>query len=602
MIFLPVVERELRVAARKRSTFWTRIAGAVVLLVIGAGFMILIDTTGSSMAMSTMGKTLFSVLTWLSLAAALFAGFFFTSDCLSEEKREGTLGFLFLTDLRGYDVVLGKFMAMSLCSFYTFLAVFPVLGITLLMGGVTGTEFWKTSVALLNALFVSLSAGMFVSSVSRQPQKAMSATLLLVVLISGLGPSLDAAYSSGPFQPGLSLSSPVYLFITASSFGRTLFWESLRVNQCLGWLMLALSCFYLPRTWQVKASRSSAAAENWSRRWTFGNAEYRSRLRHRLMDINPVLWLVCRERWQTVTFWVVSLITVAGLIGAFSINQIGLWFAWSYLSGIISLLLYLGIALLATRFFVEAQRGGFTELLLATPLTEKAIVQGHWRAMLRLLAVPLILCLTVQFIGSHVATRKTFRQFAAAATPPAAATSTTVTNPDGTTSIISNNTTVIVRTTTVSGTGVSVSFGDESDLLSTLTAVIGLLTTLMNLAALCWVGMWMGMTSKNTTMATFKAIVFVQILPWFVIAFASTMVSFAVMARQSLGGFSYPWYQAAAAMATFGLCVIKDTVFILWARRRLYTQFRLRATRAGASHYIALPPVIAPPPQPTPTT
>ena len=29
-----------------------------------------------------------------------------TADSLSAEKREGTLGLLFLTDLRGYDVVL----------------------------------------------------------------------------------------------------------------------------------------------------------------------------------------------------------------------------------------------------------------------------------------------------------------------------------------------------------------------------------------------------------------------------------------------------------------------------------------------------------------
>ena len=31
-----------------------------------------------------------------------------TADCLSEEKREGTLGLLFLTDLRGYDIVVSS--------------------------------------------------------------------------------------------------------------------------------------------------------------------------------------------------------------------------------------------------------------------------------------------------------------------------------------------------------------------------------------------------------------------------------------------------------------------------------------------------------------
>jgi hypothetical protein len=74
---------------------------------------------------------------------------------LSEEKREGTLGF-FLTDLRGYDVVAGKLLATSLQGFYALIALFPILAYAL-CGGVTGLQVWKTSLALLNALFFSLS-------------------------------------------------------------------------------------------------------------------------------------------------------------------------------------------------------------------------------------------------------------------------------------------------------------------------------------------------------------------------------------------------------------------------------------------------------------
>ena len=42
------------------------------------------------------------------------------------------------------------------------------------MGGVTGAQFWETTLALVNALFCSLAAGMFVSAISRDPQKAMA--------------------------------------------------------------------------------------------------------------------------------------------------------------------------------------------------------------------------------------------------------------------------------------------------------------------------------------------------------------------------------------------------------------------------------------------
>src|SRR5439155_12481156 len=127
--------------------FWLRVASAITAVVLGSGCLLMGGWQGVGTAQ--MGSMLFYALTWLSLAAALSAGLFFTSDCLSEEKREGTIGFLFLTDLRGYDVVFGKLLATSLRGFYSLLAVLPILAVTLLMGGVTGAEFWKNALALV---------------------------------------------------------------------------------------------------------------------------------------------------------------------------------------------------------------------------------------------------------------------------------------------------------------------------------------------------------------------------------------------------------------------------------------------------------------------
>ena len=76
----------------------------------------------------------------LAFLGCLFSGVFLTADSLSGEKREGTLGLLFLTDLKGYDVVFGKLIATSLNGFYALLAIFPVLALPLVMGGVT---FWE---------------------------------------------------------------------------------------------------------------------------------------------------------------------------------------------------------------------------------------------------------------------------------------------------------------------------------------------------------------------------------------------------------------------------------------------------------------------------
>src|SRR5882672_10714026 len=214
MSVLPIVRRELRLAARKRSTFWLRVVSAITAVVLASGCLLMGGWQGVGTAQ--MGRILFYALTWTCLAAALSAGLFFTSDCLSEEKREGTLGFLFLTELRGYDVVAGKLLATSLRASYALLAVFPILAVSLLMGGVSGGQFWRVSLALVNAMFVSLAAALFVSAISRDSQKALAGTAALLLVIIGGGPACDQVLSTifhGSFVPMLSISSPGYLLM-----------------------------------------------------------------------------------------------------------------------------------------------------------------------------------------------------------------------------------------------------------------------------------------------------------------------------------------------------------------------------------------------------
>jgi hypothetical protein len=69
MSVLPIVARELRVAARKRSTFWLRIVAALVAFVIGSMVMVLSSGLGAGTAQ--MGTFLFGALTWLGLAVRM---------------------------------------------------------------------------------------------------------------------------------------------------------------------------------------------------------------------------------------------------------------------------------------------------------------------------------------------------------------------------------------------------------------------------------------------------------------------------------------------------------------------------------------------------
>ena len=190
MTFLPIVVRELRVAARRKSTYRMRTWTVVVALAVGffSFFPVLLMRGPGS-----VGKPFYTNFTGLAFGICLLAGALLTADCLSEEKRDGTLGLLFLTDLKGYDVVLGKFMAMSLNAIYGLLAVLPITGLSLLLGGLTGGEFWRMTLALLNALFFSLATGILVSAIGRDSQRVVGGTLCVVVLIGGGLPALVKA-------------------------------------------------------------------------------------------------------------------------------------------------------------------------------------------------------------------------------------------------------------------------------------------------------------------------------------------------------------------------------------------------------------------------
>ena len=607
--WLPIVNRELRVAARKRSTFWLRIAAALTALVIGSGCMILSVLQGTRSW--GLGSVLFSVLTWLCLAAALSAGLFFTSDCLSEEKREGTLGLLFLTDLRGYDVALGKLLATSLRGFYAMLAVMPILAITLVMGGVTGAQFWKCALALVNALFFSLAAGMFVSALSHDSQKALMATLFLLLLLALGGPIADtiiAARNQRNFDPYWSLSSPAYVLVTASAWGRSAYWVALVVTQLLGWGMLAAASALVPHTWQERKKAGASHNQGWAYAWRYGGARRRLRLRRKLMGQQPVAWLVCRERWQSLGLWVVAILVVGGfasvLIGTAPMET---WIFWNLIGGLFILLLYLWAASQACRFPLEARRSGLLELMLATPLTERQIVAGQWRALVRMFGLPVLLLLSAQLSAATLSQLGYQRLVTKAATM----TSSVATNQSG---IISSQTVVVVDATispsAKSGTSASpapsrIRMGRSpwQGGLGVAAAVAATLSTAASLVALCWFGMWMGMTSRSANLATLKTILFVTIIPWFVIAFGAYLVAALAMSgilfRGMSRGSSNPlaslaWWPILSTLLTAAVEVAKDIGFIVWSRNKLHSSFRDQAARSlGQPRFVALPPLAA---------
>ncbi len=402
MTFSPIVERELRVASRRQATFWTRMAFALVAVALAC---ITLMVVGTMRAQSGAGGGVFRALTVLGFGFCAVAGVFLTSDCLSEEKREGTLGLLFLTDLKGYDVVLGKLFVRSLTAFYGVFAIFPVLAITLVLGGVTAGEFWRMTVVFVNTLFLSLTAGLFVSSVSRHEQRAILGTFLVLVFAIGVLPLVDLLLNRAGGAPGvLALFSPFtscrLAFDQAYRVDGAEFWRSVLSVQLLCWLLLVLATLLLPRTWQE--GRGLVLRRAGPVRVDELEFARRAARRAPALDRNPVYWLTSRDRHTAWLTWLglASLVAVVVLlldaVVAGSTGALG----WAAL--VLPVGVRVALALHVCRFFVEARRGGTLELLLCTPLSIKELLRGQWLTMRRLYLVPAMVVLAVQAVNSAV--------------------------------------------------------------------------------------------------------------------------------------------------------------------------------------------------------
>jgi hypothetical protein len=242
------------------------------------------------------------------------------------------------------------------------------------------------------------------------------------------------------------------------------------------------------------------------------------------------------------------------------------WSVWSFGANCLVLLLYLWTASQASRFFVQARRNGLIELLVVGPLSTRQIVQGQWLGLVRTFALPVLLIVFLQVAASMLSAGLWSGM------------STYVSQPDAL-------------------------------LIAGFSATLSGCATVMNMMALAWFGMWMGLTSKSVNFATFKTLLFVQVIPWFAIMFGSLMlmpalaaISYTASGTTQYLGRLFPYVTALAAA---GLTIGKDLGFVAWTRHRLYSSFRERASRNwDQPRSSALPPPHLPtstqPPIPVP--
>jgi len=404
MTSLPIVERELGIASRKLGSWLSRWIIAIVAVCFGGLWLGIAYLEGGMMK----GDIFFAILAWACFAYCLLAGLWTTSDTLTREKSDGTLGLLFLTDLRGYDVVLGKMITASLKSFYGVLAVLPVLALPLLMGGVTNDQFWRTAGALLNILIFSLSLGMFFSALSWSSGRAVFWTffsLLSVTMLPLIYLWLGGTASALNFvSPGFAMANASASVIGTPAAGFSGHWAWLGSGLAVSGTLLALASWIIPHRW--RETRLRPQVPSLAKRTDGDRLQPSADRQSAMLDTNPAGWLVWRVRSFRTSRWLLVALMITGglaLLGFVALAGAGIDDVWIFMALLVwvgSFWIRLEVARHAVTTIYEAKASGALEQILVTPVDERQFRRGHFIAMVRFWMWPVIVLASLPIVAA----------------------------------------------------------------------------------------------------------------------------------------------------------------------------------------------------------
>jgi hypothetical protein len=280
---------------------------------------------------------------------------------------------------------------------------------------------------------------------------------------------------------------------------------------------LALASWRLPSCWQDRPRNPNSTWRARFQQWCFGPPAYREALRRKLLDINPFLWLVSRNRLGQVVVW-----GVLGLIGCgfiFGVSETGLrdsmpWFVVVIVAN--HSVLKFWIASETCTHLEEQRRSGALEFLLScTPLSVEEITRGQWLALRRRFLGPLaaVLCFDVVLI------------------------------------VLSQ-----------------IPYMDnevEETVHFVAVVVAAMLMLVVDAWAIGWLGMWRAMAEKRPRQAAGQTVTRILIFPWLVLFLIGMS-----------GMFAFFW---ETLICWFVLGVGVDVAFAGVAKENLFSQFRARA-------------------------
>jgi len=149
--------RTLREDMRSKSTYLIR-AGLVCVILF-----FLWSTHMTHQYMGASGRTFFQFVLWIDLVIVSVAGLGLFSSVITEEKEDGTLGLLRMTNLNGLAILLGKSTGKLLTVLLLLIAQIPFALVAVTMGGISTTQIFAGYAYLLAITFLAANFGLLAS-------------------------------------------------------------------------------------------------------------------------------------------------------------------------------------------------------------------------------------------------------------------------------------------------------------------------------------------------------------------------------------------------------------------------------------------------------
>ena len=425
----PIFVREGLTAPRRGSHYLTRT------LFLGALWILLLTIWQTTIGwertltlgdQARFGLLAFQVLVTVELVILLFFSALSAANTLSQEKDRRTFLLLLLTDLRNYEIVLGKVLGTLLPIGLLLLGIVPVLMLLMLLGGVAPFQVGQAMIVLATTAVAAGSLGGLVALWRDKTFQALALTVLLLVLYLcatralPLLPIPDPGYWQATLDPFAALAQ-----VIDPSLRET---HALAPPYRFGLAMLVVAGgLNFVGIWRLRAWNPSG--EPIMQRDSAGSAdeEGKNRIhaapgRVRTVWNNPILWreIATRGYGRRPLLIKLAYFAAIGIIGWYALGQSEThgWSAARGLVPIVILSLLLASAQAVTAITSERDLGAL-DLLMVTDLSPGEFVFGKIGGILwnskEFLLPPLLLIVLYALRGQLAAPPTAVRNFESAA-------------------------------------------------------------------------------------------------------------------------------------------------------------------------------------------